>query len=143
MSSINSCLNLTVTFSVFFDHYSFLYPFPWFWYLFYWIFLFFFPQKYLWVAKFPILCRSKVFILSPYLNAGLTRHGIWVQNNIGLFSSVQCYCWEINGEFNPHVFVSNPLFCLCNPLGFFFMMLWHSRMMIKVIGRLKRVLWHK
>lgn len=101
-------------------------------------------QKYLWVAKFPILCTSEAFILSPNLKASLTDTEFGFKIALSLdFSSIQCCCWEMNGACNPHTFVSNPSFYLWSALGFFSVMIWHSTMTIKVLGLLKLVLWHR
>lgn len=139
ISSTSSYLNLTVTFSVLFDHHSFLYPFSWFWYLFYWIIL-----SYLFFRSICGWQNSQVFadpksLFVPKLEGKFDRYGIWVQNNIGFFSSF----WAMHGKFNPHMFISNSSSYHWNSLGFFFMMIWHSPMMVKVVSVLELVLWHR
>ena len=138
ISSTSSYLNLTVTFSVLFDHYSFLYPFSWFWYLFYWIILSYFFYRSIcgWQNSQVFADPKSLFV--PKLEGEFDRYGIWVQNNIGLFSSF----WAMHGKFNPHMFMSNSSSYHWNSLGFFFMMIWHSPMMVKVVSVLELVLWH-
>lgn len=136
ISSTSSYLNLTVTFSVLFDHYSFLYTFSWFWYLFYWIILsyFFFKSICGWQNSQVFEDPKSLFV--PKLEGEFDRYRIWVQNNIGLFSSF----WAMHGKFNPHMFMSNSSSYCWNSLGFFFLMIWRSTMTVKIVSVLELVL---
>lgn len=88
ISSTSSYLNLTVTFSVLFDHYSFFL-------VSFFLVLIFILLNYPFILFFRSICgwqNSQVFadpksLFVPKLEGGFDRYGIWVQNNIGLFSS--------------------------------------------------------
>ena len=87
--------------------------------------------------------NSQVFadpksLFVPKLEGGFDRYGIWVQNNIGLFSSF----WAMHGKFHPHMFMRNSSSYRWNSFGFFLVMGWHSTMMVKV-SILELVLWNR
>lgn len=88
--------------------------------------------------------NSQVFedpksLFVPKLEGEFDRYRIWVQNNIGLFSSF----WAMHGKFNPHMFMSNSSSYCWNSLGFFFLMIWRSTMMVRIVSVLELVLWRR
>lgn len=140
ISSTSSYLNLTVTFSVLFDHYSFLYTFSWFWYLFYWIILsYFFFSKVFVGGKIPKSLKIQSLYLSPNLKVSLTDIESGFKITLAFFSSF----WAMHGKFNPHMFMSNSSSYCWNSLGFFFLMIWCSTMMVRIVSVLELVLWHR
>lgn len=78
--------------------------------------------------------------LSPNLKVSLTDIESGFKITLAFFSSF----WAMHGKFNPlHKFMSNSSSYCWNSLGFFFLMIWCSTMMVRIVSVLELVLWHR